>query len=124
MSTVGPHATCRQQQRESSTNLALYNRNGSFEPVLVPKGVRRLDGLNTNVIPLYAKGMSTGDIQTYLAESYDTEISRDTISRITDAILGDMTAWQNRPLDRVYPVLLIDAIYLKIRDGQVANRQP
>jgi putative transposase len=98
------------------------DRNGSFEPVLVPKGVRRLDGLNTNVISLYAKGMSTGDIQTYLADSYDTDISRDTISRITDAILGDMTAWQNRPLDRVYPVLLIDAIYLKIRDGQVANR--
>jgi putative transposase len=98
------------------------DRNGSFEPVLVPKGVRRLDGLNANVISLYAKGMSTGDIQTYLADSYDTEISRDTVSRITDAILGDMTAWQNRPLDRVYPVLLIDAIYLKIRDGQVANR--
>ena len=98
------------------------DRNGSFEPVLVPKGVRRLGGLNTNVISLYAKGMSTGDIQTYLADSYDTDISRDTISRITDAILGDMTAWQNRPLDRVYPVFLIDAIYLKIRDGQVANR--
>jgi putative transposase len=98
------------------------DRNGSFEPVLVPKGVRRLDGLNANVISLYAKGMSTGDIQMYLADSYDTEISRDTVSRITDAILGDMTAWQNRPLDRVYPVLLIDAIYLKIRDGQVANR--
>jgi putative transposase len=98
------------------------DRNGSFEPVIVPKGVRRLDGLNTNVISLYAKGMSTGDIQAHLGEIYDTGISRDTISRITDAIVGDMTSWQNRPLDRVYPVLLIDAIYLKIRDGQVANR--
>jgi putative transposase len=74
------------------------------------------------VISLYAKGMSTGDIQAHLGEIYDTGISRDTISRITDAIVGDMTSWQNRPLDRVYPVLLIDAIYLKIRDGQVANR--
>jgi putative transposase len=98
------------------------DRNGTFEPVIVPKGVRRLDGVNANVISLYAKGMSTGDIQTYLADIYDTDISRDTISRITDAILGDMTAWQSRPLDRVYPVILIDAIYLKIRDGQVANR--
>jgi putative transposase len=98
------------------------DRNGSFEPVIVPKGVRRLDGLNANVISLYAKGMSTGDIQAHLADMYDTDISRDTISRITDAILGDLTTWQNRPLDRVYPVLLIDAIYLKIRDGQVANR--
>jgi putative transposase len=98
------------------------DRNGTFSPVTVPKGVRRLDGLNANVISLYAKGMSTGDIQAYLGEIYDTEISRDTISRITDAIVEDMVAWQNRPLDRVYPVILIDAIVVKIRDGQVANR--
>ena len=98
------------------------DRNGTFEPVLVPKGQRRLDGFDANVISLYAKGMTTGDIQTYLAEIYQTEISRDTISRITDQIVEDMTAWQNRPLDRVYPVILIDAIVIKIRDGQVANR--
>jgi len=98
------------------------DRNGSFEPVTVPKGVRRLDGLNANVISLYAKGMTTGDIQAHLAEIYGTEISRDTISRITDAVVEDMVAWQNRPLDRVYPVVLIDAIVVKIRDGQVANR--
>jgi len=98
------------------------DRNASFEPVTVPKGQRRLDGLNGNVISLYAKGMTTGDIQQHLLEIYGTEISRDTISRITDAIVEDMLAWQNRPLDRVYPVLLIDAIMVKIRDGQVANR--
>jgi putative transposase len=98
------------------------DRNGTFEPVLVPKGQRRLDGLDANVISLYAKGMTTGDIQAYLSDIYGTEISRDTISRITDAIVGEMTAWQNRPLDRVYPVILIDAIVIKIRDGQVANR--
>jgi transposase-like protein len=98
------------------------DRNGSFEPASVPKGQRRLDGLSAQVISLYAKGMSTGDIQGHLAEIYGTEISRDTISRITDAVLEDMTAWQNRPLDRIYPVLLIDAINVKIRDGQVANR--
>ena len=98
------------------------DRNGTFEPVTVPKGQRRLDGLNANVISLYAKGMSTGDIQAHLSEIYGTDISRDTISRITDAIIEDMVTWQNRPLDRVYPVILIDAIVVKIRDGQVANR--
>ena len=98
------------------------DRNGTFAPVTVAKGQRRLDGLAGNVISLYAKGMTTGDIQAYLAEMYGTEISRDTISRITDAIVDDMTSWQNRPLDRVYPVILIDAIVVKIRDGQVANR--
>ena len=98
------------------------DRNASFEPVTVPKGQRRLSGLSTNVISLYAKGMSTGDIQAHLYDIYGTEISRDTISRITDAVVEDLIAWQNRPLDRVYPVLLIDAITVKIRDGQVANR--
>jgi putative transposase len=98
------------------------DRNASFEPQTVRKGQRRLDGLTGNVISLYAKGMTTGDIQAHLAEIYDTDISRDTISRITDAVVEDMLAWQNRPLDAVYPVILIDAIVVKIRDGQVANR--
>jgi putative transposase len=98
------------------------DRNASFDPVTVPKGQRRLTGLSTNVISLYAKGMTTGDIQAHLFDIYGTEISRDTISRITDAIVEDLIAWQNRPLDRVYPVVLIDAIVVKIRDGQVANR--
>jgi transposase-like protein len=98
------------------------DRNASFDPRTVPKGQRRLDGLSTQVISLYAKGMTTGDIQAHLAEMYGTDISRDTISRITDAIVEDMVAWQSRPLDRIYPVLLIDAINVKIRDGQVANR--
>jgi transposase-like protein len=98
------------------------DRNASFEPVTVAKGQRRLEGLSGQVISLYAKGMSTGDIQAHLAEMYGTEMSRDTISRITDAVLEDMQAWQSRPLDRIYPVVLIDAINVKIRDGQVANR--
>src|SRR4051794_12164524 len=93
------------------------DRNSSFNPVTVRKGQRRLDGLTGNVISLYAKGMTTGDIQSYLAEIYDTEISRDTISRITDAVVEDLVAWQNRSLDPVYPVILIDAIVVKIRDG-------
>lgn len=98
------------------------DRNGSFEPVTVPKGQRRLEGLSGQVISLYAKGMSTGDIQAHLADIYGTELTRDTISRITDAIVEDMVTWSNRPLDRVYPVILIDAIVVKIRDGAVANR--
>ena len=76
------------------------DRNASFEPVSVAKGQRRLEGLSAQVISLYAKGMSTGDIQAHLLEMYGTDISRDTISRITDAVLEDMTAWQSRPLDR------------------------
>lgn len=98
------------------------DRNSSFEPATVRKGQRRLEGLAANVISLYAKGLTTGDIQAHLAEIYGTEVSRDTISRITDAVVEDMVAWQNRPLDAVYPVVLIDAIVVKIRDGQVTNR--
>jgi transposase-like protein len=98
------------------------DRNATFDPATVPKHQRRLDGLSGVVISMYAKGMSTGDIQAHLADVYGTDVSRDTISRITDAVVDDMVLWQNRPLDRVYPVLLIDVIYVKIRDGQVANR--
>ena len=98
------------------------DRGGSFEPKTVPKYQRRLDGLSGNVISLYAKGLTTGDIQAHLEEIYDTDISRETISRITDRIVDDMLAWQNRPLDSIYPVLLIDAIVIKVRDSQVANR--
>ena len=98
------------------------DRNGTFEPVTIPKHQRRLDGLAGNVLSLYAKGMTTGDIQSHLFEVYDTTISRETISKITDAVLADMVAWQNRPLDGLYPVLLIDAIVIKVRDTAVANR--
>ena len=96
------------------------DRLGTF--ATVPKHVRRLDGLSGNVISLYAKGMTTGDIQTHLAEIYGTDISRETISKITDQILDDMLAWQHRPLDALYAVVLIDAIVIKIRGSQVANR--
>lgn len=98
------------------------DRQGTFDPVTVPKHVRRLEGLGANVLSLYAKGLTTGEIQAHLAEIYDTEISRETISKITDAVLPEMVAWQSRPLDRVYPVLLIDAIVVKVRGTQVANR--
>ena len=98
------------------------DRNGSFEPQTVPKHQRRLEGLAANVLSLYAKSMTTSDIQAHLLEIYGTEISRETISKITDRIVDEMLAWQHRPLDRMYPVLLIDAIVIKVRDSQVANR--
>lgn len=98
------------------------DRAGTFAPVTIPKHQRRLDGLSGNVISLYAKGLTTGEIQAHLEEIYDTEVSRETISKITDEIVEDMVAWQNRPLDPLYPVLLIDAIVIKVRDAQVANR--
>jgi putative transposase len=98
------------------------DRNGTFEPVTVPKHVRRLDGLNANVLSLYAKGLTTGEIQAHLQEIYGVDVSRETVSRITDAVIEEMNAWQNRPLERIYAVMLIDAIVIKVRDSQVANR--
>ncbi len=81
------------------------DREGTFAPVTVPKHRRRLEGLSGNVISLYAKGLTTGEIQAHLAEIYDTSVSRETISKITEGIVADMAVWQNRPLDPVYPVL-------------------
>jgi putative transposase len=98
------------------------DRAGTFAPVTVPKRVRRLRGVDEMVISLVARGMGTGDVQAHLAEVYGTTVSRQQISDITDAVVEKMTEWQNRPLDRVYPVIFIDAIHVKIRDGQVANR--
>jgi putative transposase len=91
------------------------DRLGSFEPLIVPKHQRRLAGFDEAVISLYAKGMTTGDIAGHLEEVYDTEISRDLVSRVTDQVLADLREWQARPLDPVYPVILIDAIVLKVR---------
>lgn len=98
------------------------DRDGSFEPVLVKKRQRRLTGVDEMVISLTAKGLTTGEVAAHMAEVYGTDVSRDTISRITDRVLGEMSEWQNRPLDCVYPVVFIDAMVVKIRDGQVTNR--
>ena len=98
------------------------DRNATFDPVTVPKGQRRLDGLIGQRDLALRQGDDHRRHPSPPAEIYGTEISRDTITRITDAVVEDMVAWQNRPLDRVYPVMLIDAIVVKIRDGQVANR--
>jgi putative transposase len=98
------------------------DRDSTFEPATVKKRQRRLNGVDSMVISLTAKGLTTGEVQAHLAETYGTDVSRETISKITDRVLEDLAEWQNRPLDRVYPVIFIDAIVVKIRDGQVANR--
>ncbi|SES26804.1 Transposase (or an inactivated derivative) [Lentzea xinjiangensis] len=98
------------------------DRDASFEPKIVAKRQRRLGGVDEMVISLAAKGLTTGEISAHLAEVYGAEVSRQTISTITDKVIEGMIEWQNRPLDAVYPVIFIDAIHVKIRDGQVANR--
>jgi putative transposase len=98
------------------------DRNGSFEPQIVRKGQTRLKGFNERIIALYARGMTTRDIRAHLREMYDVEVSPDLISRVTDAVVEELAEWQARPLDRVWPVVFIDALMVKIRDGVVANR--
>jgi putative transposase len=98
------------------------DRDSSFEPKIVRKRQRRLSGVDDMVISLSAKGLTTGEVQAHLAEVYGTEVSRETISNITEKVMEGMAEWQNRPLDPVYPVIFIDAIHVKIRDGKVANR--
>jgi putative transposase len=99
------------------------DRKSEFEPVLIGKRQSRLAGLDNNILSLYAKGMTVRDIQAHLEEIYGTEISRDLISTITDAVLEDVTAWRTRPLDELYPIVFIDGFVAKCRlDGRVENR--
>ncbi|MEZ2388531.1 IS256 family transposase [bacterium RCC_150] len=98
------------------------DREGTFEPKIVDKRQRRLSGVDEMVLSLYAKGLTTGEISAHFAEIYGASVSKETVSRITDRVLDEMAAWQNRPLDEVYAAIFIDAIVVKVRDGQVANR--
>jgi putative transposase len=99
------------------------DRNASFEPRLVPKGARRLAGLDEMIISLYAGGMTVRDIQHHLARTLGTELSHETISNITDQVLEEVKAWQSRPLEEIYPVIYLDALIVKVRDGhQVKNK--
>jgi transposase-like protein len=98
------------------------DRAGTFEPIIVPKRRRRLNGVDALVCSLSAKGLTHGEIAAHLQDIYGVQVSKETISRITDRVLEGMVEWQNRPLDPVYPVVFIDAIVVKIREGQVANR--
>src|SRR5437868_1598008 len=98
------------------------DRNASFEPKIVAKRQRRLTGVDELVISLSAKGLTHGEICAHLAEVYGAEISKQTITAITDRVMEGLADWQGRPLDAVYAVIFIDAINVKIREGQVANR--
>jgi putative transposase len=99
------------------------DRAGTFEPRIVRKGQRRLDGIDKLVISLYARGMTVRDIQAHLGEIYEVDVSPDLISKITDAVLDEVKEWQARPLDSVYPVIFLDAIVCKVRDnGTVRNK--
>ena len=99
------------------------DRDSSFDPRLVPKGERRLGGLDDMIISLYAGGMTVRDIQHHLARTVGTELSHETISKITDAVVEEVKAWQARPLEPIYPIVYVDALVVKVRDGhQVRNR--
>ncbi|MBE7187796.1 IS256 family transposase [Jatrophihabitans endophyticus] len=98
------------------------DRQGTFEPQIVRKRQRRLNGVDEVVLSLYAKGLTTGEISAHFAEIYGASVSKETISRITDKVLEEMTDWAARPLESTYAAIFIDAIVVKVRDGQVANR--
>src|SRR5215216_6880822 len=98
------------------------DRDGSFEPQIVKKRQRRLTGVDEIVLSLYAKGLTTGEISAHFAEIYGASVSKETISRITDKVIEEMNDWANRPLNGVYAAVFIDAIVVKVRDGQVGNR--
>jgi putative transposase len=97
-------------------------RVGTFEPRIVKKRQRRLGEVDEIVLSLYAKGLTTGEVSAHFAEIYGASVSKETVSRITDGVIEEMQAWASRPLDEVYAAIFIDAMVVKVRDGQVANR--
>jgi len=92
------------------------DREGTFEPQFIPKHERRFTGFDDKILALYARGMTVREIQGFLAEMYAVEVSPDLISTVTDGIVAEVTAWQSRPLERLYPVVFFDALRVKIRD--------
>jgi len=99
------------------------DRNGEFEPVIIPKGQSRFDGFDDKIISMYARGMSTREIQGHLKEIYQIEVSPEFISSVTDSVMEDVRQWQNRPLDSVYPILYLDALMVKVKDqGHIVNK--
>ena len=99
------------------------DRDGNFEPILIPKHERRFRGFDERIIAMYARGMSVREIQAFIAEQYGTQVSPDFISSVTDEVMAEATAWQSRPLEPMYPVVFFDALRVKIRgDGVVSNK--
>src|SRR4051794_27480102 len=99
------------------------DRRGSFAPQIVPKGKRRFAGFDEKIIALYARGLSVRDIRAHLEEIYGVQVGHDLISRVTDAVMDDVRAWQPRPLEDVYPVIFLDCLVLKVREGATVQRR-
>ncbi|MDP9094672.1 MAG: IS256 family transposase [Actinomycetota bacterium] len=97
------------------------DRDGSFEPVIVPKRKRRLEGIDEIVLSLTARGLTTGEVAAHFTDVYGATVSKDTISRITEKVAAEMAEWASRPLDPIYPVIFVDALVVKVREGQVRN---
>lgn len=100
------------------------DRNGTFEPKLVPKHQRRLEGFNDIVISLVARGMTVRDTRAHLADAYQVDVSPELISKITDSVLPELRAWQSRPLDAMYPIMYLDAVVVKVRSDHVVVNRP
>jgi len=99
------------------------DRNGTFEPKIVPKGQTRFTGFDEKILSMYSRGMSTRDIQSHLEEMYGVEVSPSLVSTVTEAVQDEVRTWQNRPLEGVYPIVYLDALYVRMRDnGHVHNR--
>ncbi len=99
------------------------DRAGTFEPQLVAKHQRRLEGFDDKVLALYARGMSVRDIQRHLYDLYGTEVAPDLISRVTDAVLDEARAWQSRPLEAIYPIIYIDALFVSVREQGTVKKK-
>ena len=99
------------------------DRDGSFEPLLIPKHERRFTGFDDKIVAMYARGMTVREIQGFLAEQYGTEVSPEFISTVTDAVMAEVSAWQNRPLEPMYPVVFFDALRVKIREESVVRNK-
>ena len=93
------------------------DRHGTFEPQLIPKHQTRWTGFDEKILSLYARGMTVREIQSHLEEMYGTEVSPTLISSVTDAVIEEAKAWQSRPLDSIYPIVYLDCIHVKVRDG-------
>jgi transposase-like protein len=100
------------------------DRDGSFEPILIPKHERRFTGFDERIIAMYARGMSVREIQGFLAEHYGTEVSPDFMSSVTDEVMAEALSWQSRSLETMYPVVFFDALRVKIRDDGVVSKLP
>ena len=99
------------------------DRAGSFEPQIIPKHERRFTGFDDKIVAMYARGMTVREIQGFLAEMYATEVSPEFISKVTDEVMAEVTAWQSRPLEPMYPVIFFDALRVKIRDDAVVRNK-